>query len=110
MADREEDGRKAAPSGAGPRTGGDPGAEGEIRCKLERLDGSEWTVTDLTLTPEGLFVSAYRYVRERGLDAETRREELDHEPLAATDRVRCLSRRGVVRWTLSSPAPDDVIR
>lgn len=82
----------------------------EIRCKLERADGSEWTVTDLKLTPEGLLVSAYRYVRERGLGAESRREVMDEEPFVTTDRIHCLSRRGTVRWALSSPAPDGVVR
>lgn len=84
-------------------------ADGEIRCKLERVDGSEWTVTDLTLTPEGLRITAYRYVRGRSVDAESRREVLEDEPFVATDRIHCLGRRGTVRWSLSSPAPDGVI-
>ena len=76
--------------GPGPGAPGDLPPEGEIRCKLERADGSEWTVTDLLLTPEGLFINAYRYVRERGIDAESRREVLDHEP----SRPACPSRAG----------------
>lgn len=126
MADREKEnghgrgspggdsrGSPGESSGAGsPRSEGwdDRPPEGEIRCKLERVDGSEWTVTDLTLTPEGLFITAYRYVRERGLGADSRREVLEHEPFAATDRVNCLDRRGRVRWSLASPAPDGVVR
>ncbi len=101
MADREKENGQAWD---------DRPPEGEIRCKLERADGSEWTVTGLTLTPEGLFITAYRYVRERGLDADSRREVLEHEPFAATDRVNCLDRRGRVRWSLASPAPDGAIR
>jgi hypothetical protein len=126
MADREKenghgrgspDGDPRGSPGEGPGPGSprpedrdDRPPEGEIRCKLERADGSEWTVTDLTLTPEGLFITAYRYVRQRGLDADSRREVLDHEPFVTTDRINCLSRRGRVRWALASPAPDGVVR
>lgn len=121
MADREMDsghdrervrGEGERSPGGGPRFQGqgDLPPDGEIRCKLERADGSEWTVTDLLLTPEGLFINAYRYVRERGLGAESRREVLEREPLFTTDRINCLSRRGTVRWSLTSPAPDGEIR
>lgn len=111
MSDRErDDDRGAAPdAGRRGREEGDLPPEGEIRCKLERADGSEWTVTDLTLTPEGLRIDAYRYVRERGLGAESRREVLEDEPFVTTDRIHCMSRRGTVRWSLSSPAPDGVV-
>ena len=115
MDDREHDEGRKDPSPAG---GSGPAAapeddllpEGEVRCKLERADGSEWTVTDLTLTPEGLRITAYRYVRERGLGAESRREVLEDEPFVTTDRINCMSRRGTVRWSLFSPTPDGVIR
>ena len=109
MADHErENGRaRKEPGGEAP---GDLPPEGEIRCKLERADGSEWTVTDLLLTPEGLFINAYRYVRERGIDAESRREVLEREPFVTTDVINCLSRRGTVRWSLTSPTPDGVMR
>ena len=60
--------------------------------------------------PEGLLIDAYRYVRERGLGAESRREVLEGEPFVTTDRINCLSRRGTVRWSLASPAPDGVVR
>lgn len=111
MIDREErTGRDAPGDGAGAGGHADLPTESEIRCKLERADGSEWTVTGLLLTPEGLFLDAYRYVRERGLDAESRRETLEREPFATTDRINCLSRRGTVRWSLASPSPDGVIR
>lgn len=97
------------PADADPRGGGGVPPEGEIRCKLERADGSEWTVTDLELTPAGLRITAYRYVRERGPGAESRRETLEDEPFVTTDRINCMSRRGTVRWLLSSPAPDGVV-
>lgn len=113
MADREKEnghGRGSPGGSQDSEAWDDRPPEGEIRCKLERADGSEWTVTDLTLTPEGLFITAYRYVRERGLGADSRREVLEHEPFVTTDRVNCLDRRGRVRWSLASPAPDGAVR
>lgn len=80
-----------------------PGERGDVRCKLLRGDGSEWTVTGLSLARDGLHVSAYRYVRDPGDPAESRREEMDDELLGHDDRVWCLDRRGSVVWTLSSP-------
>lgn len=93
---------------------GDPGdaVERDVRCKLLRGDGSEWTVTGLSLASDGLHVTAYRYVREGRTPAETHRETLDDELLQPDDRVWCLNRRGSVIWTLSrpgqpSPVPDE---
>lgn len=82
--------------------------QGEVRCKLHRRDGSEWTVTDLSLQPEGLMITAYRYVRD-GRAADSRREVLDEAPLDPTDRVRCLNRRGSVLWTLGSPHAPEIV-
>lgn len=77
--------------------------EGEVRCKLLRADGSEWTITDLSLDREGLQVSGYRYIRDGRTAAEARRDVIENEPLRPTDRVRCLNRKGVVVWTLQRP-------
>jgi hypothetical protein len=77
--------------------------EGEVRCKLLRSDGSEWTVTDLSLQPDGLHVSGYRYIRDGHTAAEARRDVIDNEPLRPDDRVRCLNRKGAVVWTLHRP-------
>jgi hypothetical protein len=84
--------------GPGPRAGG-----GEVRWKLRRGEGSEWTVTGLSLAPDGLRVSGYRYVRDRDAPAESRREVLDDELLGTEDRVWCLDRRGSEVWRLTSP-------
>ncbi len=89
---------------AGPDSGA---AVGEVRWKMRRGDGSEWTVTDLSLAPDGLRVSGYRYVRDRRAPAESRREVLDDELLRTDDRVWCLDRRGAVVWRLTSPEGGD---
>jgi len=80
---------------------------GEVRCKLLRDDGSEWTVTELSLEPAGLRVSGYRYIREGHTTAEARRDVIRDEPLRATDRVRCLNRKGSVVWVLARPGVVD---
>lgn len=83
---------------------------GDVRCKLLRGDGSEWTVTDLALEADGLHVSAYRYVREGHTTAAARRETLEDELLTRADRVWCLNRRGAVVWDLSRPDPENLPR
>lgn len=88
---------------AGPDSGA---GVGEVRWKMRRGDGSEWTVTDLSLAPDGLRVSGYRYVRDRRAPAESRREVLDDELLRTEDRVWCLDRSGAVVWRLTSPGGD----
>lgn len=80
---------------------------GEVRCKLLRDDGSEWTVTDLSLEPAGLRVSGYRYIREGHTAAEARRDVIRDEPLRASDRVHCLNRKGNVVWVLARPGATD---
>lgn len=105
------DGRRAgAPEGDGPAAladGEDSAPGGDVRCKLLRGDGSEWTVTELSLAPDGLHVSGYRYVRDdRPPVAEPRRETLDDELVDTDDRIWCLNRRGAVLWVLSRPGRD----
>ena len=94
-----EGGTRAGAVGEETSTGGD------VRCKLLRGDGSEWTVTDLGLEADGLHVSAYRYVREGHRASEAQRETLEDELLTTADRVWCLNRRGTVIWDLSRPDP-----
>ena len=94
----------ASEAGARPGAGGEEARTGgDVRCKLLRGDGSEWTVTDLGLEADGLRVSAYRYVREGHRASETHRETLEDELLTRADRVWCLNRRGAVIWDLSCP-------
>lgn len=80
-----------------------PGDGRQVRCKLLRADGSEWTVTGLSLAPDGLRVDAYRYVSDGRTPADTLRQTLDDELLERDDRVWCLNRRGAVVWHLARP-------
>lgn len=106
---RRDASRPGAP-GAAPEerarpvpAGEEPGTGGDVRCKLRRGDGSEWTVTDLGLEADGLRVSAYRYVRQGHTASEARRETLTDELLTPRDRVWCHDRRGAVIWDLAHP-------
>lgn len=91
-----DDAPETGPAGPGP-------GAGDVRCKMRRGDGSEWTVTGLSLAPDGLRITGYRYVRDREAPAESRREVLDDELLRSEDLVWCLDRRGSVVWRLASP-------